>query len=140
MKNKGFGVESLRTLTAQLLLYRAGSSPYNSAAGGEAWSCRSWWKSICTHNSKILVHLAILLLDIVPHAAEPERLFSLLKWFNSATRVNISVETLAMMATIKTHYQQQLPRQQRNVVRQPKEDVAEVRYMHASSHFSLSLC
>jgi hypothetical protein len=53
--------------------------------------------------------LAIILLDVVPHAAEPERVFSLAKWYQSGGRNGLSVGTMNMMMTTKIHYQRQRP-------------------------------
>ncbi len=56
---------------------------------------------------EVLAGLAIVLWGIVPHSAEPERLFSLMGWYSSSRRCRSGVQTMAMMAAVKMHYDQQ---------------------------------
>ncbi|CAL8465860.1 g5396 [Coccomyxa elongata] len=48
-------------------------------------------------------------LQVVPHAASTERLFSLMSWYHSALRNRMSVEATGRLAAIKTHHEQAAP-------------------------------
>ena len=45
------------------------------------------------------------MLDIKPHAADPEKTFSLMGWYHSARRSQLVFRTTTAMATIKMHHQ-----------------------------------
>lgn len=95
-------------LCQQLMRYRAGINPFNQARGGAAFNVRDWWLAVgASRACNELVHLALVLHDIVPHAAAPERTFSLMGWYESGNRHGLGIQTNAMMAAIKQHYQQQ---------------------------------
>ena len=47
--------------------------------------------------------MALRLLAIVPHAADVERLFSMMGWFNSDRRASMSKEVLEMLAKVKMY-------------------------------------
>jgi hypothetical protein len=53
----------------------------------------------------VLISLALLLLDIVPHSAAPERAFSLMGWLHCALRNRLSVAITSMMTAIKLEHE-----------------------------------
>jgi hypothetical protein len=69
-----------------------------------------WWASMPDAAADVLKALATLLYSICPHAADPERLFSQLGFYEGQRRSGLAVDTLGMMATIKFRYNQQQPR------------------------------
>ncbi len=56
------------------------------------------------HSKLQLPGLALLLQDIKPHAADPEKTFSLMGWFNSARRSRLLNTTTTNTALIKMHH------------------------------------
>ncbi|CAK0733669.1 hypothetical protein CVIRNUC_000313 [Coccomyxa viridis] len=56
-----------------------------------------------------IVHLAVFLYDVVPHAATVERLFSLMGWYHNARRNRLGVDSTGSMTAIKTFYEQKPP-------------------------------
>jgi hypothetical protein len=98
----------LKKLVGQMQAYKAGLPPYNQLYAGEQsqQATRLWWSAINAAGTNIIVNLAILLLDVVPHAAAPERLFSMLGWFQSNLRNRLSVGTTGMMAVTRQHLQE----------------------------------
>eukprot|EP00898_Chlorokybus_atmophyticus_P002936 jgi/Chlat1/3643/Chrsp238S03648 len=81
-KKRGHGIRKVQRLLKQMQMYNKLSTPFHCTRG-EEFNVRAWWLSICQASTKELVNLAVLLLDIVPHAAAPERTFSLMGWFHS---------------------------------------------------------
>jgi hypothetical protein len=109
-KRRYYGEAACQQLVLQIQAYAAGAAPYNQPFFyGAGFNVRNWWRAAAISGHEMLVGLAIVLLDIVPHAAEPERCFSLMGWYSSGRRARTSVKTMAMMATIKMHYEQQAP-------------------------------
>ncbi|CAN0136755.1 unnamed protein product, partial [Phaeothamnion confervicola] len=89
--------------------YRAGVAPFDvmvceSRCHG---AVRAWWIQVgqCP-GGDIISKLAIVLLDVVPHAAAPERTFSLLGWLQSERRNRMDVATVGALAAIKMHHVQ----------------------------------
>jgi hypothetical protein len=105
MKARGSNKASLEALSGALEQYRHSSSPFSEPFLGDP---HQWFQSIPLKSEGIrqLVTLALLLLDIVPHAAEPERLFSILRYIFTSNRNNMSVKSLKMISTVKTSYLQ----------------------------------
>ena len=87
----------------QLQAYRANLPPYDAPLM-QPFQARQWWQAI---DSKLpIVHLAAFLLDVVPHAAATERVFSLMGWYHSKQRNRMSVQTTGRLTAIKTFHQQ----------------------------------
>lgn len=102
--------EQISHLMTQLQVYKTGGAPFDKGYGGSAFNLRAWWASMLdTPAAKESAELAVLLLDIRPHAADPERTFSTMGWFKSARRNRLSVQTTAMMTAIKVYNQQYKP-------------------------------
>ncbi len=88
----------------------AGEAPYNLEAGGNGFKLKAWWLSVRSSANEVLVDLAVLLIDVVPHAAAPERTFSTMGWFQTDTRNRLGAHTTGMLTAIKTHYENKVPR------------------------------
>eukprot|EP00898_Chlorokybus_atmophyticus_P007964 jgi/Chlat1/8169/Chrsp76S07652 len=87
VQERGHGMSEVHGLLKQMQMYKSSLPPFNAPVGGEEFNVRAWWLSICQASTKELVNLAVLLLDIVPHAVAPEGTFSLMGCFtlNAAT-------------------------------------------------------
>jgi hypothetical protein len=103
-KKRRHGREACVALMAQLQAYKANASPYNRPSGGGGFDTRTWWQACSNSQNEQLVDLALLLLDIVPHAAAPERTFSMLRWFETGRRCNLDTGTSLMMAAVRQHW------------------------------------
>lgn len=57
----------------------------------------------------VLGSLGVLFCDIVPHAADIERTFSMMGWYHSDIRNRMSAATTTAMTTIRTFYKQRTP-------------------------------
>lgn len=64
----------------------------------------TWWE-LFGQGSKELSFIAKILLSIVPHAADVERVFSMLGWFHTKTRNRLLHSTVTNMAKVKLHHQ-----------------------------------
>jgi hypothetical protein len=110
---QGWTAAKIEQLLEQLAKYGKGKAPFDlalSAGGvGASFSSRAWWESICSSpnsrsSASVVAELAITLNDVVPHAAEPERVFSKLGWYQSGKSVRLSSLVATQKATIKMHY------------------------------------
>jgi hypothetical protein len=73
-----------------------------------------WWENLPTTADKNpLKALAIIILSIVPHAGEVERLFSALGNTQSRKRCNLSVQTFETLGKLRANYARQLYQQDR---------------------------
>ena len=64
------------------------------------------------NSNAAIVGLAVLLLDVVPHAAEPERVFSNMKFISSDRRNRMSQSMMTMLTTIKMDEQRKRKQEQ----------------------------
>ena len=96
-------VANMQALVSELALYRDSSAPYDLpfVAG---MSLSAWWHQVHGAASPYLVKIAILLADICPHAADVERLFSIMGNFHTPRRGNLSASGLEMMSKLKIFY------------------------------------
>eukprot|EP00898_Chlorokybus_atmophyticus_P006910 jgi/Chlat1/721/Chrsp104S01208 len=105
MQKRGHSEEECRLLLAQMQNYKGGLPPYDHFFGGESFDVKGWWLSVVrTEQTKEIVGLAVMLLDIVPHAADPDRLLTSMGWFNSSTWRRLPVHTVGMMTAIRMHH------------------------------------
>ncbi len=67
-------------MMSDMLKYRLHEAPYTSLpADGELSTLKLYWQNISRDDDKAqLPWLALFLLDIKPHAADPEKTFSLM--------------------------------------------------------------
>ena len=100
-------VEEVRSMFLALDHYRAKrddlatfSAPLHSGV-----SARAWWQARATTHPGVsrLVWLAQLLLDIVPHAADPERVFSTMGFLSKGYRNSMDPDMTKMLTTIRMH-------------------------------------
>lgn len=110
---QGWNAAKITLLMSQLSAYGKGRPPFDLpvAVGGvgATFSCRAWWESVCSNPSSrsgasVVAELACLLNDVVPHAAEPERVFSKLGWYQGGKSSRLSSAVAAQKATIKMYY------------------------------------
>lgn len=52
----------------------------------------------------VLAEMAGVLLDVVPHAAGPERVFSQMGWYEGSTSSRMNTDTTGKKVAIKLHY------------------------------------
>ena len=105
MRNRHFGEQEVGRLLAQLQMYKAGSPPFNKSSGGKGFNVRLWWATLPPNmHTDMIAKLAVLLIDIVPHSAGPERTFSITGWYHSKLRNRMRVSTNGKLAAAKLHY------------------------------------
>ena len=99
--------QAVQQLITDMKRYKIHDAPFDSMpADGELATLKLYWKSISSSNEQLeLPKLALLLLDIKPHAADPEKTVSLMGWYHSARRSQLFSRTTTAMTTIKMHYQ-----------------------------------
>lgn len=76
-------------------------NPVNYETDPQAWWRTAWWKAATKLELKIV---AQRLLDIVPHATNIKRVFSMLGWIHSKSRNRLRNATVANMAKIRLHH------------------------------------
>jgi hypothetical protein len=108
MRKRKYSKQAITNLITQLQAYKAGMPPYDSPWPGSdtPWGMRVWWTCLASEATSVIVNLAVLLLDVVPHSAAPERLFSMLGWFHSKLRNRLTVGLTGMMAVTRHHLHQ----------------------------------
>ncbi|DBA72287.1 TPA: hypothetical protein ACH3X2_010534 [Trebouxia sp. C0005] len=89
-----------------MLKYRLHQAPYTALpADGELSTLKLYWQNIIRDDSKAqLPWLALFLLDIKAHAADPELTFSLMGWYHSARKNQLASKTTTALTTIKMYY------------------------------------
>lgn len=102
---QGWDEEKINQLLSQLSSYSTYNAPFNLPASGIGFSCRTWWSAV-GHNADgaVLAEMAGVLLDVVPHAAGPERVFSQMGWYEGTNSSRMTTETTAKKVAIKLHY------------------------------------
>ena len=103
---QGWAAASIAALLDQMSTYSFGDAPFDHPiAVGAPFSSRNWWRTVGQHKAAAeLAEVALILLDVVPHAAEPERVFSKMGWNGSGKSTWLSNEANTMWTTIKMHY------------------------------------
>lgn len=110
-RDRGITSLELQLLSQQLAAYHQDQDPFSTFSyGGPQFDPRQWWEAKCHPGSGTneLAKIAVLFFSIPASAAGPERLFSLFDWMQSKRRNNISLRKLAMMASIKQYYEQEV--------------------------------
>jgi len=106
-QNRHHGKSELTQLmSTDLEKYRLGDAPYsNLPVDGDLGTLQLWWRGLLADHPHIqLPLLALVLLDIKPHAADPEKTFSLMGWFHSARRSRMLSRTTTNLTMIKMHH------------------------------------
>ena len=99
------GTEAGLALGKELMEYKEQKVPYNTAYNSRL-PAQQWWGQIRTGVTEPAYLLAVIILDMVPHAAGPERIFSYMGWFKSKLRNGLKPETVAGMVQIKQYCSQ----------------------------------
>jgi len=88
-------------LLAEIGKYRIRARPYSvTLASGDLDSLREYWENLRITKSDVPLQLPLLALiihDIKPHAADPEKTFSLMGFFHTARRNQLLSVMLAML-------------------------------------------
>ncbi len=97
-------IESQQLMT-DLKRYKIHEEPFDlMPPDGELGTLKLYWKTIAATDFSVqLPQLALLFLDIKPHAADPEKTVSLMGWYDSARRNQLLSRTTTAMTTIKMH-------------------------------------
>lgn len=102
---QGWEEEKINKLLSQLSKYGSYHTPFNLLASGPGFSCQSWWSTVGQNaDGAELAEMAGVLLDVVPHAAGPERVFSQMGWYEGSTSSRMNTDTTAKKVAIKLHY------------------------------------
>lgn len=100
--SQGWDADKIRQLLQQLIDYSNSVQPFNLPV---KLNSKSWWASVSKDTGgAVLSELAGVLLDVVPHAAGPERVFSQMGWYEGNRSVLLNSSTTRMKVTIKMHY------------------------------------
>ena len=103
--SQGWDAAKINTLLMQLSHYSDCIPPFDLAYTGPGFNCRSWWSTVGKDAAgAVLAELAGVLLDVVPHAAGPERVFSQMGWFQGGNSSLLAPSTNAKKVAIKMHY------------------------------------
>ena len=111
-KNRHSAAE-ITNLLSEIGKYRLGRRPFLGAlASGDLSSLRDYWENIRVSQPSTaakeaqyqLPSLALIVHDIKPHAADPEKTFSLMSFFHTARRNQLLSRTTTTMTAIKMHY------------------------------------
>lgn len=100
------GKSQTQQLMTELRKYKIHKDPFDlMPPDGELATLKLHWKTIAgTDDSLQLPQLALLMLDVKPHAADPEKTFSLMGWYHSSRRSQLLSKTTTAMTSIKMHY------------------------------------
>lgn len=102
---QGWGEAKIQQLLQQLNSYSNYLAPFNLPAAGAGFTCQMWWSTVGQNaDGAVLAELAGVLLDVVPHAAGSERVFSQMGWFEGTTSHRMATTTTAKKVAIKLHY------------------------------------
>ena len=111
-KNNRHGAAAIKALLSEIGKYRLGRRPFFGAlATGDLSSLRDYWENIrisqpstTTEGEQYqLPSLARIVHDIKPHAADPEKTFSLMSFYHTARRNQLLSKITSAMTAIKMH-------------------------------------
>jgi hypothetical protein len=77
-KNHGHGPEDIVKLMKEMQMYKAGRAPFNLAVSAKGFDPRLYWQSLRIEQYKNLPSLSLIIFNIVPHAGDFERVFSMM--------------------------------------------------------------
>jgi len=106
-QKRGKGLNACVALLSQLRAYNAAAPPFNVPApsSSDRLEVRSWWYALLQNErASEVAALAILLLDVKPHSAEPERAFSIAANLKTKARNRLSAAKTGMCTAIKMYY------------------------------------
>ena len=111
-QSNGKSLKEVEALLAELNQYRMGARPFlGTMSDGSLNSLQDFWNGIqftaASGGSPLqLPALAVYIHDIKPHAADPEKTFSLMGFFHSDRRNSLLSSTTTALTAIKMHYGQ----------------------------------
>jgi hypothetical protein len=94
---------SIFVLTSQLRKYWLNKTPYDLPYDNERDTPIMWWLTCC-EKPLYLQTIALKLFSIVPHSANCERIFSVLRWFYGQRRTKLNPSRVSKMAKIHSYY------------------------------------
>lgn len=106
---RGHDKASADRLIGQMRLYKLGQPPYNMLFG-DPFDLKAWWLSLRTAATTEIADLGVLLGHLTPHAADVERMFSMVGWMDAPRRNRLAVGSLNMLAVVKSHHALHSPR------------------------------
>ena len=95
----GGNEQSILVLVSQLRRYWLKKSPYDLPYDILRDTPEIWWMT-CPEKPTYLQRISLKLLSIVPHSANCERIFSVLRWFYGQRRTKLSATRISMIAKI----------------------------------------
>ncbi|KAJ7589704.1 hypothetical protein C8J56DRAFT_1049352 [Mycena floridula] len=96
-----WSLEDAKKLKDDITNHHLGRAPFSGAKANGL----EWWESLpVSVKDHPLKRMAIIILSIVPHSAEVERLFSLFGGTQSAKRVNLAVPTFENLGKLRSNY------------------------------------
>jgi hypothetical protein len=109
MKARKWGnKESAVRLMTDMHRYAAGAAPFDAACGGPGFDPINWWRNNKAPEAAQLRQIALYSFELVPTAANPERVFSTLGYFQEQ-RPLLSVVNSLELVRIKSYHQQNPP-------------------------------
>ncbi|GAQ90649.1 hypothetical protein KFL_006670070 [Klebsormidium nitens] len=109
-KNYGHSPAEVKQLMHEMVMYKAGEGPFGLVIAPETFDLRLWWQTVRNKQYNTLAALALIIADIVPHAGDIERVFSMMGWMQNDKRNRLGTGTLELMAKVKVFHQVQKPR------------------------------
>jgi hypothetical protein len=126
-KKRKRGIGKGQTLMKQLLNYLNNTDPFPSYSfGGYNFDVITWWKSLDPEQTGELQWLVEYLYCIVPHAAAPERTFSLMGWVQSKQRNRLGTEKLTMITALQLDSHAKKEKHAKKIQSVEIDDVAEI--------------
>ena len=108
MQKRKYTAVQCQDLVSELQAYKSSRPPFNAPLGNlSTFQPKLWWQGIDARLT--VVHFAIFLYDMVPHAATVEHIFSLMGWYHSDRRNRLGVDSTGSLTAIKTFYEQKPP-------------------------------
>ena len=95
--------QAVLILISQMRKFWLKKSPYDLPYDITRDTPEIWWMT-CPEKPTYLQRIALKLLSIVPHSANCERIFSVLRWFYGQRRTKLSTNRISMMAKIHSYY------------------------------------
>jgi hypothetical protein len=97
---QGHTADDFRLLQADMRSYRAGQQPCNASATSVSGAL-DWWLAVDSDTGGQLAKLTIVLFQLLPLSAEPERVFSSMGWYHGRVRSRLSYQATADMTKMK---------------------------------------
>jgi hypothetical protein len=109
MAYRGYNsVEQLQSLKEQLHKYQTNEAPFNTPWGRARIHMLGCWRTRRhpTGEPLEISRLGVTLLTVVPHAADPELVFSTFGWLTGKLRPRMLATNMHMLAKVAMHYRQ----------------------------------